>query len=119
MTTSIESYGNQLDNKDLFMHEIIDAYSILIADACHCEHCNEKHLKTFDNWNPLNDYNDVWKIVDLLGNFGYTGYEYDSVFYEFKLTVPINNEYETYIGEGLTFNQSVGNTLIEFSKNKK
>lgn len=115
--STIEYYGEQLDNKEVFLKQVIEAYQKVVPNACPCKHCKKRYLKTFDKWNPVENYNHAWKIVDLLGHFGYTGYDYDSVLYTFTLHCPkcANHGDLKYEGNGLNFGQAVCNALITFA----
>lgn len=61
----------------------------------------------------------MWKMVELLENFGYTEHVYDSVIYDFKLINFDGNNHTEYIGNGLSYNQAVANTLINFVENRR
>jgi hypothetical protein len=92
------------------------SYIKLYKETCDCEKCNNELEIDFVFWNPLEDYNDVWNIVNLLEHFGYPSYDWDSVLYTFKLELENGT---TISGNGLSFNQAVCNVLVEFANTFK
>jgi len=113
----IEYYGNQMDNLINLEINTIWAYKKVVPHACHCGKHEYDYVTDFGEWHPVTDYNHTWQIVTLLENFGYTGYDYDTVFYTFYLQVPecAKNGELNYEGDGLNFGQAVCNTLIKFA----
>jgi hypothetical protein len=118
---TIEYYAEQMDNSNKLISEAIEAYQKVIPYACHCGKCDNGTITTFDPFDPIENYNHTWKFVKLLENFGYTGYDYDTVFYTFYLECPECDDHEKliYEGDGLNFGQAVCNTLIKFANDYK
>ena len=117
----IEYYGNQMDNLIDLEINTIWAYKKVVSHACHCGKHEYDYVTDFGEWHPVTDYNHTWQIVTLLENFGYTGYDYDTVFYTFYLQVPECAKHGElrYEGDGLNFGQAVCNTLIKFANDYK
>ena len=117
----IEYYGNQMDNLIDLEINTIWAYKKVVPHACHCGKHEYDYVTDFGEWHPVTDYNHTWQIVTLLENFGYTGYDYDTVFYTFYLQVPECAKHGElrYEGDGLNFGQAVCNTLIKFANDYK
>ena len=117
----IEYYGKQMDNMKKLIAQTVDAYKKVVPHACHCGKHEYDYVTNFGTWEPVLDYNNVWQVVKLLENFGYTGYDYDTVLYTFHLHCPKCADHDDlkYEGDGLNFGQAVCNTLIKFSKDKR
>ena len=117
----IEFYGNQMDKSEKLISETVEAYKKILPHACHCGKNEDDYAVDFSNWNPISDYNSTWKIVTLLENFGYTGYDYDTILYNFYLECPECDDHEKsrYEGDGLNFGQAVCNTLIKLANDYK
>jgi len=117
----IEHYGEQMDNLAILNTDTILAYKKVVPYACHCGKHEDDYVTDFGEWQPVLNYNHVWQVVKLLENFGYTGYDYDTVFYTFYLECSgfsTSNDLR-FEGDGLNFGQAVCNTLIEFAKEYK
>jgi hypothetical protein len=115
---SIEFYGEQMDNFTILITDTISAYKKVVLSAYHCGKCGRDSVPDFTDWNPTKDYNHAFDIVRLLENFGYTGYDYDTVFYTFTLDCPnpdSGHDDWRFEGDGLNFGQAVCNTLIKFA----
>lgn len=117
----IEFYAEQMDDLVALNTDTILAYKKVVPHACHCGKHEDDYVTDFGQWQPVLDYNHTWNIVKLLENFGYTGYDYDTVFYTFYLECPECNDHEKlrYEGDGLNFGQAVCNTLIKFANDYK
>ena len=118
---TIEFYGKQMDDLDILNTDTILAYKKVVPHACHCGKHEDDYVTDFGEWQPVLDHNHIWKVVTLLENFGYTGYDYDTAFYTFYLQVPECAKHGDlrYEGDGLNFGQAVCNTLIKFANDYK
>ena len=85
---TIEFYGKQMDDVATLNTDTILAYKKVVPHACHCGKHEDDYVSDFGEWQPVLDHNHTWQVVTLLENFGYTGYDYDTVFYTFYLQVP-------------------------------
>jgi hypothetical protein len=113
----IEHYSEQMDDLIEFNISTILAYKKVVPYACYCGKHEKDYVVDFGEWEPVLDNSHTWQVVGLLENFGYTGYNYDSVFYTFYLKCPECNKHKDikYEGCGLNFGQAACNTLIKFA----
>jgi len=101
--------------------KVIYAYAKTIKESCECERCSESYISDFDNWHPEKDenYNDTWKIIDLLEQYGYHTYEYDKVMYRSIFESVDKGKKYSITGLGLNFNQAVCNMFVKFAEHRK
>ena len=115
--------GDELDSKEALnklREEAINACTVLKPLDCPCEWC-QKQYAIKDDWHPenINKMNDVWKLNNIIGGFGYLSYDYDSVTWTCKVIMHKGNtDYETVAGHGVNFAQALCHLVIELSKYK-
>ncbi len=114
----IEHYRDQ--NLAELRAKVIYAYIKLTKQSCDCESCSNSYVNEIGMWNPEQNgnYNDTWKLIDLLNQYGYHTYEYDKVMYKSIFECVDTGDEYTITGWGLNFNQATCNMLVEFAKRK-
>ena len=96
----------------------INALLVLKPLDCSCEHCQKKY-KIKDNWHPenINKMNDVWKLNDIIGGFGYLSYQYDSAIWTCEVAIYRGEtEYEEASGHGVNIAQALCHLVIDLAK---
>lgn len=104
----IEFYAKQ--NKNKLREDVILVYKFIVEKVK--DFIEEPDYET---WHPEKNTNfdDTWKIIELLNCFGYTGYDFDGVLYTFYINSGNNNSNDVS-GDGLNFPQAVCNCLVKF-----
>jgi len=109
---TIEFYVNQ--DKGKLRKDVIKAYQEIREHACQCHSCKRRLNVFFEEWHPelYANYNDAFRIVSLLEQYGFPSYYSDSVLYTFELKVGE----KTFSGDGIHLPQAICNLLLEFYK---
>ena len=122
--TRLADLCDELNSKEALnklRKDVIMAYKFLKPLSCSCEWC-QKRLKIKKNWHPenINKMNDVWKLDNMIGGFGYPSYDYDSVTWTCKVAIYRGTaDYEEVAGHGVNIAQALCHLVIELSKHYK
>jgi hypothetical protein len=112
----LEYYCDQ--DREQLLRDCIEAYKYLYKRYhCGCGKCRRDLIFDFEKWNPLEDYNDTFKMIGLMECFGCATYSYDTVLYSFEFTLgySIDNGL-SFSGEGIFFQQAVANCFVQIYK---